>query len=84
MSLVFSDSTLHSTRALIISGGLASIAALLAGVLMLLFMKKKNNVLPKVAGVVAGIFNIAAGNYLRAYQTYRKVGRIRDILIIND
>ena len=37
-------------------------AALLVGVVMMCFIKKKN-VLPKVAGVVAGIFNIAAGKH---------------------
>ena len=54
---------------LVISGGVASMAALLAGVSMLLFMKKKN-VSPKVAGVVAGIFNIVAGNYLTVKLIY--------------
>ena len=86
MSLVFSGSiadtipSLHATRALVISGGLASMAALLAGVLMLCFMKKKN-VLSKVAGVVAGLFNIAAGYYFTVKAIYTSTANTINSLI---
>ena len=80
MSSVFSDSTIHATRALVIYGGLASMAALLAGVLMLCFMKKKN-VLSKVAGVVAGLFNIAAGNYFIVNLLYTSTANTINSLI---